>query len=343
MMRLSHAVSTLACLAALGLGAAVAQEAAPPPEVLPGQLAVVPEPIFDAGTVGRGDVVRHAFVVQNVGSSTLHLREARPACGCTVASFDGEILPGQTGKVNVEVSTEEFRGPIAKDVTVLTSDPSNPLLTLTVKAEVAPWVDAQPGYFRFVHVEGAPPATSTQVLWSASQPDLQITAVESPLPQLAVAFRPATAQERDPAGKGQQWAVVGTLASDETGPLSGDVIVHTNHPQQPTLPLPIAGFVRPVLSVSPPDADFGSFTGGEPRRASVIVTNNGEAPVQVVSAETDVPGLSAQVAQREAGKRYDVNLTYAGPARGPFGGTLRIRTTSPRQPLLEVRVRGEAR
>ena len=349
-----RAAWTVACLAtcgvgALGLAAAVAQAPAPAAEpaaeVLPGQLAVVPEPVWDAGVVGRGQTVTHAFEIRNVGSSTLYLREVRPACGCTVASFDEQIAPGQSGKVTAEVSTEEFRGPIAKDITVLTSDPSNPQLTLTVKAEVQPWVDAQPGYLRFIHVAGGAPMTSTQVLWSADQADFRVLGAESPLPQLEVTFRPATEQERDPGGKGRQWVVVGTLRGDaKPGPLAGDVVVRTSHPQQPTLALPIAGYVRPVLSVSPPEADFGSFAGGEPRRGSVIVTNNGEAPIRVLAADTDVPGLSAQVAQREAGKKYDVNLTLAtGAARGPIRGTLRIRTDAPGHPLLEVPVLGEVR
>jgi hypothetical protein len=337
---------TVACLATTALAATVvAQDELPGSEALAGQQAVVPEPVWDAGVIGRGETVRHTFEIRNVGSDTLYLREVRAACGCTVASFDESIAPGSSGKVTAEVATESFRGAIAKDVTVFTSDPANPVLTLTVRAEVQPWVDAQPGYFRFVHVQGAPEVAASQTLWSADRVDLAVLGVESPLPQLAVTFRPAVGEERSADGRGRQWVILATLGSDAPeGPLAGDVIVRTNHPQQPTLALPIAGYVRPVLAVSPPVADFGSFAPSEPRRGSVIVTNHGEEPVTVLAAESDVPGLSAQVAAREKGKRYDVNLTLAaGIAPGPFAGTLRVRTDSPRQPLLEIPVRGEVR
>jgi hypothetical protein len=340
-----RASSALACLVLATLAVAAAQDAPAAPPVLPGQFAVAPEPVWDAGVIGRGETVRHTFVIQNVGTETLYLREVRPACGCTVVSYDEQILPGQTGKVAAELATEDFRGPIAKDVTVLTNDPSNPLFTLTIKGEVQPWVDAQPGYFRFVHVVGEPAPTGTQTVWSSDLPGLEITAAESPLPHLSLAVRPATEQERDPLGRGRQWAVVATLASDApAGPLQGEVTLRTNHPRQPELVLPVAGFVKGVVQVSPPIADFGSFVASEPRRGSVIVTNHGSAPVAILGAETDVPGLTAQVAEREKGKRFDVNLVVAaGVAPGKIAGTLRVRTSSPQVPLLEVPVRGEVR
>lgn len=347
MKRLSRTVSTLVCLAALGLGAAAAEDAAQPQaaQPQPGQLAVVPEPVWDAGVVGRGEVVRHAFEVHNAGDVPLYLREVRAACGCTVASFDEVIPPGGVGKVTAEVTTEAFRGPIAKDLTVFTSDPTNPMLTLTVRAEIQPAVDALPGYFRFQHVQGEAPVVVEQRVWSTGLPDLAVLGVSSPLPQIAVSFRPATDAEREAGVAGRQWIVTATLASDApTGPLTGDVVVRTSHPDQPELLLPIAGYVRPVVAASPPRLDFGAFGGGEPRRGSVIVTNYGSAPVTVLAAETDIAGLTAKVDTREEGKRYDVALTLAADLpKGPFSGVLRLRTDSPRSPVLEVPVRGEVR
>lgn len=350
MKTLSRVAWTLPCLALLAHAAAVAQAPAAAPPSAAGDaarssLVHVPEPVWDAGIVGRGEVVRHVFEIRNVGGETLYLREVRAACGCTVASFDEEIAPGQSGKVTVEVATETFRGPIAKDVTVFTSDPVVPVVTLTARAEVQPAVDVLPGYFRLMAVQGGDDVVGTQTLWSTDRGDFAVTGVSSPLAHLEVSFRPAAESERDATGKGRQWVVVATLRGDApSGPLSGDVVVRTNHPEHPEVAVPIAGFVRPLLGISPPVADFGSFVPTEPRRGSVIVTNNGEAPVVVLSAESDVPGLTAQVASREAGKKYDVNLTLAaGAAPGPIAGTLRVRTSSPRQPVLEIPVRGEVR
>ena len=318
-----------------------------------GPRAVVPEPLWDAGHVARGGKIRHDFVLRNEGSAVLHVREVQATCGCTVASYDETVLPGGTGTVRVELDTETFRGAVTRDVTVLTSDPGNPSIVLTVRAEVHPAVDAVPGYFRFLHVQGAAAQTLAQTVWSPDLTGLEVTGARSPLPALEVSVRPATAEERtaDPdagaaaqptAREGRQWVVRATLASEApTGPLEGDVVVRTNHPQQPELRIPIGGYVRPMLMATPPRVEFGTFAPSEPRKGSVVVNNHGEAAVRVLGVESDVPGLTAQVAEREKGKRFDVNLTLAaGLAPGPIAGTLRVRTDSPRTPVLEIPVKG---
>jgi hypothetical protein len=219
------------------------------------------------------------------------------------------------------------------------------MIQLTIHAQVRAALDAQPGYFRFVHAHGAPAESATQVIWSTDHPDLQVLSVESSLASLAVSFRPARPGEREPQGRGQQWVVEGTLAAEPpTGPLTGEVSVHTNHPHQPLLHIPIAGYVRPMLMVTPPTADFGSFPAGEPRRASVLIQNYGAAPVRLLAVDTDVRGLSARIEEREKGKRFDVALILApGVPKGPFAGALHVRTDSARVPLLQVPVKGEVR
>ena len=304
--------------------------------------------MWDAGLVGLGAPVAHDFVLRNEGNAVLHVREVQATCGCTVATFDETIPPGGEGKVRVVLDTETFRGAVTRDVTVITSDPANPSIALTVRAEVHPAVDADPGYFRFLHVQGAEAPTIVQTVWSADFPELEVHEARSPMPALQVSFRPATAAERseDPsspgARAGRQWVIRATLDSEApSGPIEGDVVVRTNHPERPELRLPLGGYVRPTLMATPPRVEFGTFSPSEPRKGSVVVSNHGAAAVRVLGVDTDVPGLSAQVAEREKGKRFDVDLTLAaGLTPGPIGGTLRVRTDSPRTPVLEIPVEG---
>ncbi|HEV8628822.1 MAG TPA: DUF1573 domain-containing protein [Thermoanaerobaculia bacterium] len=341
----SLAAAALAVACSLVAATTVAQPPAAPPGAPPAPSLVAPDPIFDAGAVSRGGKVVHEFTLQNRGVEVMRLREVRPGCGCTVASYDATIAPGGAGKVRVEVDTAAFTGAIAKEVTVFTSDPANPAIQLTVRAVVQAAVDAQPGYFRFLHVRGAPAESVQQVVWSADRPDLQVLGVESPLPSITVSFHPAAQADRVPGGAGRQWVVVATLTSEPPpGPLSGDVLIRTDHPRKPTLAVPIAGYVRTTLMATPPAQDLGGFPAGQPRRASVLITNYGAAPVQVLSVDTDVRGLTARVEEREKGRKFDIALTLAADLpKGPFSGALRVRTDSPQQPLLEIPVKGEVR
>jgi len=315
------------------------------PGVAPPPRAIAAEPVWDAGIVAKGAQVAHEFTIRNTGTEMLQIREVRPACGCTVVSYDPAIPPGGEGKVRAEVDTGSFSGAIAKEVTVFTSDPGNPMIQLTIRAQVRAALDAQPGYFRFLHVVGAPAESGTQIVWSADFPELQVLSVSSPMPALTVTFRPATEKEREPQGRGNQWVIAATLAAEPPpGPLSGDVRVETNHPRKKVLAIPIAGYVRPVVMITPPTADFGSFPAGQPRKGSVLITNYGSAPLQLLGVDSDVKGLVARIDEREKGKRFDLALTLSPDlARGPLHGALRVRTSSSKQPLLEVPVTGEVK
>jgi len=337
-------LASLALLVSLAVVSLLHAQPSAPVAGAPPPRAIAAEPIWDAGTVASATRVEHEFTIRNDGTDTLFLREVRPACGCTVVSFDPTVAPRASGRVHVAVDTSAFRGPIAKDVMVFTSDPGNPQIQLIVRAVVRPPVDALPGYYRFRHVQGQPAETVTQTVWS-DRPDFTVTGATSPLPQVTVAVRPAAPAERRPDGSDRQWGVAATLKNDAAvGPLTGDVVVSTNDPRQPTLAIPLVGDVRPVISLVPPVVDFGAFAAGEPRRASILITNNGVDGLQVLGVDTDVRGLTAKLQPREPGKRWDVVLTLAADApKGPLAGTVRVRTSAPQEPLVEARVLGTVR
>ena len=118
------------------------------------RLTVV-EPLKDFGTVPKGQKLDWSFAIKNTGDSDLKILAARPSCGCTVADFDKEIKPGETGKVTAHVDTTAFAGPISKVVTVESNDPNTPSAQLTIHANVKPYVEAFPaGFLRYNVVQG---------------------------------------------------------------------------------------------------------------------------------------------------------------------------------------------
>jgi hypothetical protein len=304
--------------------------------------AVAVDPIKDVGNVNRGAKIEHRFEIQNDGDKDLTIREVQPACGCTVAEFDRTIAPGQAGFVQAVVDTSDFRGPIAKSVTVFTTDPENAKFNLTIKADIRMQIESQPGYARMIVVQGELVEPSRQWLWTPEGPELEIKGVTSPYPFLEVSHRLATAEERKSGEADRQWLVDLKLADDApVGPMAGNVIVRTNHPRQPEVRIPVSGFVRPVVSVKPRAADFGRLELSEPFSATLEVKNLGSGQVSVLSASTDLSGAATEVEEVEAGKLYRVQVTLQpGMATGPFRGKLQIETSSKLAPTLEVELKG---
>ncbi len=305
--------------------------------------AVAVEPVADVGTVAKGDNVNHDFIIQNDGAAPLEIDKVQPACGCTVASFDKSIAPGKTGVVHLVVDTSTFNGPIAKGVTVYTNDSDTPQIQLTIKAKVEPYISVKPGYARYIVVQGEPmDGTIAQLLWSSDGTPFDVISAESQIPALKVSFREATEKERLPDIKGKQWRVEMLLSNNApVGPLTNYVTVHTNHPKQKIVQIPVSGFVRPVLAVTPPVADFGQIELKEPLKKALVVRNFATESINVTKIENNVKGIDAKLESVQAGREYQVRITLNPElGKGPFSGKITVHTDSPKTPVIEVEIKG---
>lgn len=304
--------------------------------------AVFDETVIDVGAVNKGERASYEFTLQNEGDQVLEITQVKPSCGCTVADYDKTINPGGAGVIAAVVDTTNFKGPIAKSVRVFTNDPSNPQINLVIKANIKTHVEIEPGYARFVAVHGEPNAKSVQKVWSKEKPDLQILGAKSPYPHVKVAYAEATADERDSRASGRQWRITVELDADApVGPMADYIDVTTDHPELQTIRIPISGFVRPVLSVTPRVADFGRREVTEPQTASLEIRNMSKTAVDLAEISTDIDGLQAEIEPLEEGRLYKVLLTLEpGMKKGRFRGVVTINTTSSVQPVLEVNVKG---
>jgi hypothetical protein len=342
----------LALCAALLVAATIWAQAAPktpaaPATPAPGAKkpkAAAVEPIKDVGNVAKGEKITNDFMIKNDGDADLQITNVQPACGCTVADFDKVIKPGQTGKVHVVVDTTNFNGPIAKGISVFTNDPAAPQIELTVRAKVEPYISAKPGYARYIIVQGEQQqGTITQSLWAPDGSSWDITGIQSPYPYLKVTYREAKPEERVPDAKGKQWQVEMTLAADaKVGPMSDYVVVNTNHPKQKIVQIPISGFVRPVIAVTPPTADFGTIELKEPLRKAVNIHNFATEPIKVTSIDPSLPaGIETKLEPLEEGREYQVRVILnPSMPKGPFNGKFTIHTDSPKAPTIEVQLKG---
>lgn len=121
--------------------------------------AKVPEATFDWGKVGiaAGNVEKD-FVIENTGSTPLKLFNVKTSCDCTTArllqgavtspvfgmhtnsNFVLEVPPGQKATLKVVFDPAyhgpDAVGPITRQITVQTNDPSRSLLTFLLTAVV---------------------------------------------------------------------------------------------------------------------------------------------------------------------------------------------------------------
>ena len=201
------------------------------------------EPVADMGSVPKGEKVTHDFMIKNEGDADLMITNVQPACGCTVAEFDkvikaGADRQGARGGRHLLLQRSDRQGGQR-----LHQRPATPKIDLTLRAKVDPYISAKPGYARYIVVQGeSQEGTITQSLWAPDGSSWDITSVDSPYPSLKVTYREAKPEERVPDAKGKQWGVEMKLSNDaKVGPLADNVTVHTNHPKQKVVLIPVSG------------------------------------------------------------------------------------------------------
>ncbi len=306
--------------------------------------AVLVQAIHDFGEVVYGHKVSHEFKVRNTGNAMLEIARVNSTCNCTVVDFDAKIPPGGEGKISVVVSTETQGGPFAVLMTAVTNDPDRPRIEMSLKAEIKYRIKAKPGYVRYIVVQGFEgDSLVAQTLWPADGKPISIKQVDSPYDFVEATFREAREEEREPDIKGQQWRIETTISPDApVGPLTGFLDVHIENSEQKLARLPLSGFVRPMIAVTPPTVDLGSFEVAEDGyRASVYVKSFTTEEIVISAAETTVEGIDAEIREDEPGRTYYVIVRVSPEAaKGDFKGLIRIKTESPKKPVVEVPLKG---
>jgi hypothetical protein len=339
----SLAIAGLFVVAGLEAQAAKSKPPAPKPLAAAPKMEVSPE-TKDAGTVAKGQVVDAVFVVKNTGGSDLIISDARPSCGCTVASFDKIIKPGGEGKIQSSVDTKSFSGPISKSVLVVSNDPDRPQVNLFIKALVKPYVDVLPQAFvRFSVIKGD--NAGQDVLLVSEEKGFRPTIAETSQPYVKAEVLPAGDKDKIPGRAGDQYKVrINVLPDAPEGLLNAPIRVATGVSQQPTIEIPVSGIVRPRVSVTPVTVNFGNFTAGkDPITRNIIVTNNKPAvPVKVTRAEVSVPGFITDVVPTQDGVSYTVVVKASSAVKkGALDGTVKLFTSDKERAVIEIPLRGE--
>jgi len=347
-MRQSGKTAGLALAALLaGTALAIAQEKAPAPPakgaVAAPKIEVLPE-TKDAGIVAKGQMIESTFVIKNNGASDLVISDARPGCGCTVASFDKLIKPGAEGKLVSSVDTKNFSGPISKSILLVSNDPDRPQLNLFIKATVKPFVDVMPtGYLRFSVVKGD--SAAQDVVLVSEEKSFKPTVAETSQPYVKAELIPAGEKDKVAGRPGDRYKLHVSVTSDAPeGLLNAPIRIATGVTQQPTLEIPVSGYVRARVSVTPALVNFGNFTAGKDAiTRNIIVTNNKPAiPVKVTRAEVSIPGFQTDVVPTQEGVSYTV-VVKAGDKikKGAIDGIVKLYTTDKEKAVIELPLKGE--
>lgn len=247
---------------ATGLGVAQAAETGAPS-------IQVSNPVFDFGEVMEGSEVTHDFVVKNDGKGTLRIEQVRPGCGCTAARYDRTVPTGGAGKVTLRLDTRGYDGKLKKTALVLSNDPREPRLILTLQGVVKTLVDVGPS--SSVVFRGPADQQTQKVVDLVGVKPFRIQKVENTL-------EGKVAHELEPldAGKGYRLKLE-NLAKQ--GSYAGAIRITTDIAKKPEITIRITGSIEGDIAVRPHTIVVGRLAAQQPPREGKlsVVSTRGRA------------------------------------------------------------------
>lgn len=95
------------------------------------------------GEMPNGQIVERELAVRNDGDGPLVVDKVMTSCGCTTAALEPmTIAPGESGTLRVTFDSgahgPDLRGPLLREVTLVSNDPARPEAIIAVTATILP-------------------------------------------------------------------------------------------------------------------------------------------------------------------------------------------------------------
>ena len=289
---------------------------------------IVIEPMeYDFGETTQGAVVKHTFVVKNMGDAPLEIT-ARPSCGCVTPYFDKVIEPGKEGKIEAELRTAGFRGAQIKTIQVTSNDPDNPNLTLRLTTTIRVAIEVKTSeQIPIVLKTDAPTVQEAEIVSNTDEP-LEVQEVRVNVP-----FARAETQKIDD----KRTKVIITVSPE--APAGRNAILVTARTNSTAMPqVNIALNYEKGIIVTPTTVFFGAINASTPLPVERVVTvSRADKGFQVKRFEVDDPNIEVRHEATEDGKQHRFILRYKGGWQtGTVRKNLLIETDDPQQSTLRV-------
>ena len=299
----------------------------------------------DFGSVKAGTVVTHLFTVTRPGQGASVQRVELSAPGMKARVTAAAEHDDELGLI-VTWNTTILDGPVESQALVHWNDHSYAPVRLTLRGIVTPIISLQPFPAVFFSVYQDEGGEGMVKIVNRDDRPLEITRLEP----LGSHF---TAQIRTLVPGAEYALVVRVPAGTEFGRFQEGVVIHTNQPARPEVPVAVNVFVKPVLYASPEAVDFGEMNLEQLLRVpalrdgltQVVGISRREGAFAITSVSSDIPGLDIKVSPSEPAEsfRMDISLVPDRLKQGPVSGIIRLCTSDPMFPEIAVPVRGEIR
>ncbi len=244
------------------------------------------------GNVPRGAVLPYKFKMTNIYAVPLQIINTRASCGCVTIKPSADVIqPKESATIEISMDARRFTGPKTVDIFITVGPQFTSTATLHVSANSRADVVFNPGAANFgVVASGQSPTLLIDIEYAGAL-DWKVTGIADHQFPLTTKVEELYRQPGPIVKVGYRLNVT-VKADAPPGTHRCELLVQTNDPASPSLPVLAEFTVQAPLSVAPSPLTLGSLKVGEEVSRRVVV--RGSKPFRILSIEGQDDGLSVE-------------------------------------------------
>ncbi len=276
----------------------------------------VDQPRYDFGSMQRGTTRSHEFVIRNVGTAPLTIRNGGTTCKCTLSHVAEEsIPPGESTKVKLEWTAKIDGGPFSQSATVLTNDLTQSKVDLVVSGQVMATSGVEPPDFLFDKLAVDEVKSAQVYVMAMLQDDLTVAepVISDPTVRDKFDVKVEPVEKNKLPNKLAKRGYRITITSKDGLPIGrfhSWVSLKTNLPEAEKLDIPIVGQVIGDISV-------GATSGWNEEQGMLIIgtvksSEGGQAKANLIVRGADAEQVKFEVKSIEP---QELKVTLGKPVK----------------------------
>lgn len=298
------------------------------------------EEVHEAGETWEGEVVNHVFTFTNTGNADLEITRTRTTCGCTAGLISEKILaPGESGEIRASFNTRGYRGRRSMPVFVHSNDPANPVVQLRIETTVKNVAAFDPRNLNFGQVTHGQSAEREVSLVFDGDPARVLEISARPEFFIARILEPEAAE--DESAEASPVRIEVKLSPEApVGRHRGTLTARLDHPGVSSINGRLMAAVEGLVQYSPRLLFFNETDQTQGGEKKILVSNRGERPLAIRTAESDLDQFQVQISEIEPGKEFAVTVRFRPEAEpGRYAGQVTIETDLPEGGTVNVPLR----
>jgi hypothetical protein len=291
---------------------------------------------WDFGTVNEDVELTHTFIVTNKGNEDLIISKVNTSSDSTIASpSQVKVAPNAHTTLTATVDTKHYSGQLGEMIFIYSNDKVTPVIQLGIQGVVRPSkVPIWPREINLGEVSATGSVSQDIYVSKLSGDTLRVESVNSDNPFIIADLDGTTSNQ-------QSVNIISVKLKPEApvGKISGTVAVHTNHPTEPIVYIPVTATITGDIHFSPTTAFFGCIKRGNRATIEVTISNKMQEPLEIEKIESESSYILVNKDNNTSDNHRSIIISVSEDApSGYLNTTVVVYTNNHSQPRISIPV-----